>query len=68
MSNNPFDCPGNSPDLNPTENVWAALKKEIWKDKIITNKRDLIENIIKACQKHLHFKKQTKNALPASMP
>ena len=40
--------PGSWPDLNPFENVWAALKKEICKDKIITNKRDLIENIIKA--------------------
>ena len=42
-----MDWPGNSPDLNPIENVWAALKKEICKDKIITNK-NLIENIIKA--------------------
>ena len=43
-----MDWPGISPDLNPIENLWAALKKEICKDKIITNKRDLIENNIKA--------------------
>ena len=43
-----MDWPGNSPDLNLIENVCTALKKEICKDKIITNKRDLIENIIKA--------------------
>ena len=42
-----MDWPGNSPDLNQAENIWAALKKEICKDKIITYKRDLIENIIK---------------------
>ena len=43
-----MDWLGNSPDFNPIENVWAPLKKEICKDKIITNKRDLIENNIKA--------------------
>ena len=48
-----MDWPGYSPDLNPIANVWAALKKEICKEKIITNKRDLIENIIKACHNAL---------------
>ena len=47
-----LDWHGNSPDLNSIENIRAALKEEICKDKIITNKRDLIENIIKAWHNH----------------
>ena len=59
--------PGNSLDLNPNENVWAALKKEICQDKIITNKRDLVENIIKAWHKTPVFQEIAKKRI-ASMP
>lgn len=40
-----LDWPGNSPDLNPIENTWELLKREISKEKI-TNKTTLIEKII----------------------
>lgn len=37
--------PGNSPDMNPIENVWEFLKRELAKEKI-TTKQFLIERII----------------------
>jgi len=37
--------PGNSPDMNPIENVWECLKRELGKENI-TNKTQLIERII----------------------
>ena len=37
--------PGNSPDLNPIENLWAIMKSKL-RRRIITNKRRLIEEII----------------------
>lgn len=36
--------PGNSPDLNPIENVWEVLKREVAKTHI-TNKADLISKL-----------------------
>ena len=38
---------GNSPDLNPIENLWSRLKKLVRKEKP-GNKRQLIEAIIKS--------------------
>ncbi|GFV89117.1 putative transposase like protein [Trichonephila clavipes] len=32
-----LDWPGNSPDMNPIENVWELMKRELAKD-VITNK------------------------------
>lgn len=37
--------PGNSPDMNPIENLWAILKKKMKRIKI-TNKTDLISRLI----------------------
>lgn len=38
--------PGNSPDMNPIENLWELTKREIAKTEI-TNKRQLVETLIK---------------------
>lgn len=40
-----LEWPGNSPDLNPIENVWELLKREIGKENI-TTKHQLIARII----------------------
>ena len=37
--------PGNSPDLNPIENIWELVKREIAKQ-VITTKQALIEKIL----------------------
>lgn len=42
---NVLDWPGNSPDINPIENLWELLKREIATE-VITNKRRLTEKII----------------------
>ncbi|GFX74208.1 putative transposase like protein [Trichonephila clavipes] len=40
-----LDWPGNSPDMNPIENVWELMKREVAED-VITNKTQLLERII----------------------
>ena len=44
---NVLKWPGNSPDLNPIENLWSQMKKLVRKEKP-GNKRQLIEAIIKS--------------------
>lgn len=39
-----LDWPGNSPDLNPIENLWEVMKREIAKENITTKQR-LIERL-----------------------
>ena len=41
-----LDCPGNSPDLNPIENLWAIIKKRFQKSGCST-KTKLIEAIVR---------------------
>ncbi|GFV84778.1 transposable element Tcb2 transposase [Trichonephila clavipes] len=40
-----LDWPGNSPDMNPIENVWDLMEREVAKD-VITNKTQFLEIII----------------------
>ncbi|GFU28459.1 putative transposase like protein [Trichonephila clavipes] len=40
-----LDWPGNSADMNPIENIWKLMKREVAKD-VITNKTQLLERII----------------------
>ena len=40
-----LDRSGNSPDLNPIENVWELLRREISTEKV-TNRTQLIEKVI----------------------
>ncbi|GFW21539.1 transposable element Tcb2 transposase [Trichonephila clavipes] len=40
-----LDWTDNSPDMNPIENVWELMKREVAKD-VMTNKTQLLERII----------------------
>jgi hypothetical protein len=54
--------PGNSPDLNPIENLWELLKRDISKN-LITNKRDLIEKLINVWHHSEEIKKICQNLI-----
>jgi transposase len=60
-----MDWPGNSPDLNPIENLWSQLKRKVAKYHP-TNRRQLIEAIIN-CWHHVIDKEDLKG-LVDSMP
>ncbi|GFY30344.1 putative transposase like protein [Trichonephila clavipes] len=42
-----LDWPGNIPDMNPIENVWELMKREVAKD-VITNKTLLLERSVES--------------------
>lgn len=58
--------PGNSPDMNPIENVWNCLKVELGKDNI-TNKTQLIERIIHHWHHNEKLAETARNCI-SSMP
>ena len=59
-----LDWPGNSPDLNPIENLWAIIKRKLAR-KVIKSKRELIEALLNAWK---DFDTSTLNKLIDSMP
>lgn len=61
-----LDWPGNSPDMNPIENVWELMKREVAKS-VITTKAQLIEKIIWVWYHHPQMQ-QTVQACIDSMP
>ncbi|GFT04300.1 uncharacterized protein TNCV_1928631 [Trichonephila clavipes] len=46
-----LDWPGNSPNMNPIENIWELMKREDTKD-MITDKTQLLERIIHVWNHH----------------
>jgi hypothetical protein len=40
-----MDWPGNSPDLNPIENLWSIMKKKLKEDHTITSLKKLQDAI-----------------------
>lgn len=58
--------PGNSPDMNPIENLWEVTKREVAKE-MITTKRRLIERLIEVWHRSEKIKEITKTCIE-SMP
>nr|CAH7750864.1 unnamed protein product [Callosobruchus chinensis] len=61
-----LDWAGNSPDMNPIENVWELMKREVAKD-VITNKTQLIEKVIYVWNHHPQMQETVQSCID-SMP
>ncbi|GFT16090.1 putative transposase like protein [Trichonephila clavipes] len=61
-----LDWPGNSPDMNPIENIWELMKREVAKD-VITNKTQLLERTIHVCNHHPQMQETVQSCID-SMP
>ena len=50
MNNNidVLEWPGNSPDMNPIEALWAIIKRRIQRE-TVTSKADLIKKLLDLC-------------------
>ena len=62
-----LDWPGNSPDLNPIENLWELTKHRINSECLITTKNQLIERLIAVWHRDDDLKRLAKNCIE-SMP
>ncbi|XP_065642735.1 uncharacterized protein LOC136074357 [Hydra vulgaris] len=62
-----LDWPGNSPDLNPIENLWELLKREVSLKELVTNKTQLIEKLIEGWHRNPHIKELAQKCID-SMP
>lgn len=58
--------PGNSPDMNPIENLWEITKREIAKE-MVTTKTRLIEKLIEVWHHNTRIKEVAKTCIE-SMP
>lgn len=58
--------PGNSPDMNPIENVWELIKREVAKD-VITTKTRPLEKIIHVWNHHPELQETVQSCIN-SMP
>lgn len=61
-----LDWPGNSPDMNPIENVWELMKREVAKD-TVTTRTKLIEKIIHVWNHHPQMQETVQSCID-SMP
>jgi DNA-binding MarR family transcriptional regulator len=61
-----LDWPGNSPDMNPIENLWAIVKKRMSRIRV-TNRNDLICRLIEVWHKDPEVAQVAKNCI-SSMP